>query len=200
MQNINPNLIRTGSRVEDAMDIFKAAIDVNKLSKHTIQDWGKIYLPYLTDPEGWLGVWMLKSDELSSMLLKCRLWDVLYIKDSACVQTIRPVNREESDLTGPECESYDKYPLASDIGIPVALRFMIAKMAFNESLIIVNNEVNIKPVKGFYDLNKELNNGDVLPFQDPDRLGAHFLNKYICEINNLNTLAKTMQEEPEIKG
>lgn len=195
MQKINPSLIRSGSRVEDAMDIFKAAIEVNQLSRHTIQNWGRIYLPYLTDPEGWLGVWMLKSDELSSMLLKCRLWDALYVKDPNCVQTIRPVNRDEVEDEGPGAETYDSFPLASDIGVPIAMRFFIAKMAFQESLIVLENEVNIKPVTGFYDLTKELEPGDILPFQDPVRLGAHHLNKYICAINKDNTLAKAMQED-----
>lgn len=190
MDKIIKNQLKNGSRIEDAMDLFKNIIEHNKLEKHTINGWGPVYLPYLTDPMGWLGIWMLKSDELSATILKCRLWDSIYIKDSECVQTIRPINRNEVDKYSPEYDSYDNFALAEDIGIPFSLRYLIANMAFQDSIEITNNEVDIKPVQGFYDIKKELIDGDILPFHEPDKLVAFYFNKYICEINKTQQIKK----------
>lgn len=186
MKKIDPLFLKSESSIEDAMSMFKVAIDGNNLNNHLVKDWGDVYLSYLTDPEGWLGVWMLKSDELAAMVLKCRLWDTVYIKDEECVQSIRPVDRSQINKDGPEIDAYDQFPLADDIGVPMSLRLSIINMTLVDSLNVFEDtrEVMIKPVKGFYDISKELTDGDVLPFQNSVRLSALFLNKHILEVNN----------------
>jgi hypothetical protein len=188
MNNLNNDLVRgKGSRVEDAMDMFRAIIQHNNLESHKIQDWGDIYLKYLTDPEGWLGIWMLKSDEACAFLLGCRMWDAIYIKDVNCVQAIRPINMAKLDdqYSAYDLESYHAFPLAESKSenIPRSLLFLIANYAFQESLIIMGKEVNIKPVSGFYNTPPEFGDGDVLPFQDHVRLAAFSFNQYVCSLH-----------------
>ncbi len=184
MLQMSPALLRRGHRVNDAIDVFTAIIEKNSLQKHTVKDWGEIYLPYLTDPEGWLGVWMLQSDELAVSMLGCRLWDAVYTKDSECVHSIRAIERTDCDAEGPVVDTYDQFPLAEELAVPFALRFAISNLSFLDSLIIEDNLVSIKAVTGFYDLEKPLEDGDVLPFQDRARLMAHHFNRYIHELNS----------------
>jgi len=202
MKKINKLFLKNDSKIEDAMSMFKVAIDANNLSRHTVKDWDTVYLSYLTDPEGWLAVWMIKSDELSSMLLRCRLWDAIYVKDSDCVLSIRAINRDETDDNSLDIDTYDKYPLASDIGVPMSLRLAIINEAFMSSLMVFDEtkEVSISPVKGFYDLSEELKDGDVLPYQDPIRISSGFLNRHIIELNAKRSINLEESKEHDINS
>lgn len=191
MSNYRLEIVRRDSSVESAVELYKSIIDFNKMDKHTVEGWSGIYLSYLSDPEGWLGVWMLKTDELFASMFGCRFWDVIYVKDNSCVQAIRPVNRENAyaAYADENILTYDKFPLADKSNIPDSLAYVMTNFAFRQTLEVKGLLVNIKPVSGFYDIGPEFGNNSVLPFQDEVSLRAIFYNNFIIASNKASGIS-----------
>lgn len=184
MHNPLSNRLHDGTRTQDAMDMFKAIISMNKMDKFTIQGWGKdIVLPYLIDPEGWLATWMLKSDEICIALFGCRIWNVVYQADKDCVEGVRPINMSEIVPDKKNLDSYLSYSLAEDNKIPFSMRFLLCKHAFFGTLDISGTEVNIKPIRGIYNKGNPLESGDLLPLLNENDVYAHFLSKLTFKMN-----------------
>lgn len=197
----NYDLSRHGSTVEDAVSFYRGLIESNKLGRHTVEGWGDVYFKYLSDPEGWLGVWMLRADELAVSLIGCRIWDVAYIRDSQCVQAIRPVSIKS--LSSPQNQetlsTYLRYPLADSMSIPGSLLLTILNSSFQESLVINGMEVNIKQVTGFYDIGDKFSDQDILPFQDDAKISAVYLNRFIIESNASNGMSINLDNGASIE-
>lgn len=192
--------IHDGTKVSDAMDLFKAIIHRNGLSKHTIKDWGPdLVVPHLTDPEGWLATWMLKSDELSIELLGVRIWDCCYMADKKSVEGVKPVDPSEIDnveaLAG--YESYLQYDNAEQTGVPIGIRFLICNAAFCNSILVQNKEVSIRPIQGFYDLETPLQHGDLLPLPTELKISAQLWNAFLVKINKGRSYEIAQQKTPD---
>lgn len=191
--------IHDGTKVSDAMDIYKAIIHRNGLSKHTIKDWGPdLVLPHLTDPEGWLATWMLKSDELSVELLGSRIWDCVYIADKNSVEGVKPVDLSSlSDFEDRDgYQTYTQYEIAEKNGVPISIRFMICNAAFCQSLNVHQREVSIKPIQGLYDLDEPLKHGDILPLPDATKISAQHWNSFLVRLNKSKTYDLAKENQP----
>lgn len=171
--------------MEDAVSFYRGLIESNKLGRHTVEGWGDVYFKYLSDPEGWLGVWMLRADELAVSLIGYRIWNAVYVRDSLCVQAVRPVNIES--ISSPQNQdtlsTYTRYPLADSMDIPASLILTILNSSFQDSLIINKMEVKIKHPAGFYDIGDDFSDQDILPFQDDLKISAVHLNRFVIESN-----------------
>lgn len=178
--------IHDGTKVSDAVDIYKAIIHRNGLSKHTIKEWGPdLVLPNLTDPDGWLATWMLKSDEMAIELLGSRIWNCAYMADKNSVEGVRPINmseiESESEVSG--YDSYQQYDIAESVGVPIGIRYLICNAAFLQTLEVQGREVSIKPIQGLYDLERPLQHGDLLPLPNPVKVSAQHWNSLLVRIN-----------------
>jgi hypothetical protein len=191
--------IHDGAKVSDAMDMFKAIIHRNGLSKHTIKDWGPdLVVPHLTDPEGWLATWMLKSDEMCIELLGTRIWDCVYIADKNSVEGVKPAN--VSDLENaedmPGFDTYLQYGNAEEKGVPISVRFLICNAAFCNSMRVNNKEVSISPIQGFYNLDTPLKHGDLLPLPDEEKIRAQHWNAFLVRVNKSKVYELAKENQP----
>lgn len=171
--------------ISSAMKLFKKIITNHGMQKHQIQGWeSDIILPFLVDEEAWLGVWMLKSDELASVLTNYRIWDVAYQANNKCLEGVKPVPLTEIDSDMKNIDSYKKTSLATEDVVPFGLRYKICETAFFDSLNIDGNKVGIKRIFTFgYDIDKPLENGEYLPFSSLNNLFAKTLNEFNMEVN-----------------
>lgn len=192
------NRMHNGDRIQDAMDIFRVIIYHNELESHTIKGWGKdVLLPFLVDPEGWLAIWMLRSDEISISLFGHKIWDSAYKADKHCVEGVKPIPLSSINNSVESVDTYKRYTLAEKSGIPFSIRYLICQQALFDSLIIINKEVEIKPVRGLYDLKGKLEAGQLLPMPDEPRVYGQQLNKIICRLNAARTIDKSPSLELE---
>ncbi|WP_137297100.1 hypothetical protein [Psychromonas sp. SP041] len=194
-------LIKNGTKVEDAISFFKEIIMANGLEYHAVNEFEeRVFLKYMADPMGWLSSWMLRSDELCALITGSRMWDAYYVRNSESMRLMTPINSDAmKDERTMATQSYESFPLADDIGVPLSVKYAIANSAFKETLILYpNQKVDIKLTTGFYDIKKELEDGEVLPFQSPTHLNALFLNRQIVEYNKENKLSMSLAKELEV--
>lgn len=182
--------------INESISLFKRIIAKHKMQKFNIKGWeSEIILPYLTDQEGWLGIWMLKSDEISTLLTGKRMWDVAYQADPDCLEGMRPVHTDELKSTH-DLKTYSAIPLFMDDELKPGLKFKLCEHAFFESLSISGNEVSLNPIFIYgYELDRNLNSGEVLPFPSSDRLLAKNLNEFNFKVNNNLNLSKNNAPE-----
>ena len=193
----------TASRMKDIANaelLFKKVIFAQRMNKCNIKGWEKdIILPYLVDPQAWLGVWMLRSDEISQTLLGKRLWNVAYQADKECMEGMKPVPITEDIFELPNIDTYLKYPVLESHEVNDGLKFMISQAAFLDSITLEGNEVSIKTLYSFgYELEKPLEHGDFLPCVNTDILLAKQMNSFEIEINNKQTLSNDLSREQTI--
>lgn len=146
MAKVATGRMHDGSRVVDGIDMFTALINMSGMERYTVKGWDRgITLSIMLDPAGWLGSFMIKSDELCLSLLGSRMWDVVYVGDKDSVEGFKPVDIAKSNQDDKSVKSYYEYPLAEEAGTPYSLRFMICRMAMMRVLMIEGTEVSIKP-------------------------------------------------------
>ena len=168
-----------------AEDLFKKIIFRQSMAKFNIEGWeNDVVLPFLADSDAWLGIWMLRSDELSTALINHRIWDVAYQANSDCLEGMRPVPFDEIDTAEESMKSYIDIPSLNKEEIPYGLRYALCESAFLDSLIVKENKVSIKPIYSFgYDLKKPLEHGDFVPFSRLDVLLAKQQNLFVLDAN-----------------
>lgn len=166
MSKVATSRLHDGTRVQDAIDMFRSIISLNGMDKYTVTGWGRdMTIPILVDPQAWLGLFMIKSDEICISLLGSRMWNVVYVADMECVEGFRPVNMQEADPNDAEIDSYRQYAIAEDMNVAYSLRHVICKMAMMKCLRIEGTEVSSMPYKRLL-CEKSFEPGDILPMHD----------------------------------
>lgn len=186
--------------ISDAELLFKKVIAKQKMNKFNIQGWGNdIVLPYLADREAWLGIWMLRADEICQIMTNRRLFNVAYQADGECMEGMKPVVITDEMKEIENIESYLKYPAFKDNEIPLSLKFIICQSAFLDSLIIEGNNVSIKTLYSFgYPQDKPLEHGDFLPCISSELLLARQMNSFQLDINKGKVLEAELTSEQSI--
>lgn len=183
MAKVSGSRLHDGTRVQDAMDMFRSIMFINGMERYTVKGWGReITIPILIDPEAWLGLFMLRSDEMCISLLGHRMWNAAYVGDQECIEGFRPVNFQDVKQDSAALDTYKKYQVAEDAGVPYSLRFMICKMAMMRSLHIEGTEVSSKPyVRVLSD--DVFGHGDILPMIDQGKIYAGLLSSLTRKMN-----------------
>lgn len=193
-------MAKIDKEISDAELLFKRVISKQKMNKFNIKGWeNDIVLPYLTDPEAWLGIWMLRSDEICQVLTNRRLWNVAYQANNECMEGMKPVSISEDMYDLPNIDTYLNHPVFKGDELPNGLRFIICQAAFLDSLEIEGNHVSIKALYSFgYELDKPLEHGDFLPCANSDILLAKQMNIFELEINRSKKLEQELSREQSI--
>jgi hypothetical protein len=194
------NRAKNNKEISDAELIFKKIIMRQKMAKFNIEGWeNDIVLPFLTDPDAWLGIWMLRSDEICQVLTERRLWNVAYQANKDCMEGMRPVVINDENINDENIDTYLKYPSFEPEEIPYSLRFAICRSAFVDSLNVIENSVSIKSLYSFgYEIKKPLEHGDFLPCATTDVLLAKQMNLFELEANHNRVLVNDMANEQSI--
>lgn len=194
------NSAKNNKDISDAELIFKKVINRQKMSKFNIEGWeNDIVLPFLTDPNAWLGIWMLRSDEVCQLLTGRRLWNVAYEANKDCMEGMRAVGISEENINSKNIDTYLKYPSFETNEIPYGLRFAMCRSAFMDSLNIEGNSVSLKSLYSFgYELKKPLEHGDFLPCTSTDVLLAKQMNLFELAANKNRTPDHEMTNEQSI--
>lgn len=164
-------------------------------------------LPYLVDPEGWLPVWMLKSDELCVLLTGFRLWDVFYKADSDCLEGCKAVEMSSLNSVASKelIKSYQTKPVLPYDEAFIMLRYVICEHAFINSLNIEGRKTEIKNCYHLYTgtAKPALKNGDIFSFPCKSHLvnkpPTSFLYEFQSRMNELKLLCEGNAEMLAVK-
>lgn len=189
-----------GAEVKHASNIFKSIIMSNGIEKYRLKEWSpSIRLHHMTDADGWLPIWMLRSDEISIALLGERMWNVAYQADIECIEGVNAINMSKVDMSKPGIDAYTKTKL---IGreVPAALRLMLCQHALVSSLELIGNELVIKKIKGlgFYGLNKKLESGDLFPLPTKEQVVSSRISKYFYDDRKSYETALNIDKYPSV--
>ncbi len=162
-----------GVRLEDATTLFRQILLDHPLGGKVVQGWGGAKVRDFCEPQGWLGLWMLKAEINSMVLFGCRLWDVAYQASDKAAEGVLPVDRDEAGLDEEVEKTYTRSIIGDAMMLTGGLRLKLARLGLDESLLEKSNTVQAKPLvlPGF---EYELSPGDFLPFPDETLcIGAH---------------------------
>jgi len=123
---------------------------------------GNILLRHVLEPLGWLGPIMLQADELSTVLLGSRVWDVAYQANSKSLEGVTPVPLATISGSGTH-DSYARIPHAGSRSVIVS---MLNRLALHRKITVDHDArtVKLRPIQGYYPNVGPLEHGDYLEF------------------------------------
>jgi hypothetical protein len=169
-----------------AINLFKRMLINEEMDDLPINGFSsRINISQMIDVEAWLGLLMLKSDEISVHLSGKRMWDVYYKVDYDVVGGIMPIESKNineidnfRDMTS-AITTYDAFTIGEHNFLE---SYLYVRNAVIEGLYAVGEEYEIKSAKvSMYGENNEinnLNNGSILPFKNEKSIKATMLS--IC--------------------
>jgi hypothetical protein len=184
-----------------AINLFKRLLINEKMDDFPISGFSShINISQMIDIDAWLGLLMLKSDEISVHLSGKRMWDVYYKVDHNVVGGIRPIESKcinEIDNFRDNLSAITTYD-AFIIGEHNFLEtYLYARNAIIEGLYIVDEKYEINSAKGMYGqmtTKPHFNDGDVLPFQSEILIKATMLSS--CLSSWSATIENKMEPAP----
>jgi hypothetical protein len=176
------------NNISYAINLFKRLLIHEKMDDFLISGFSSpINISQMIDEDAWLGLLMLKSDELSVYMSGKRMWDVYYKVDQEVVGGIRPI--ESKDINKIDnfrdnlsaVTTYDAFVIGEHNFLET---YLYARNAVVESLYAVGEKYEIKPVKGIYNKmtpKNHFNDGDVLPFQSENLIKATMMSSCLAD-------------------
>lgn len=193
-------MITSSPHLGQALEVYRGAVRSLGLSDYGIQGWGRGYkVPQMVDQDGWLGPWMLKTDELAVLLLGRRIWPFAYVSDPNACEGVSPKLVDECDSEVKK-QTYLRYPIlqGQERRMQWPLAAKIAQFAVSDSLdrLEESREVNMRPLTGFYAIAAPLEPGEILPFPAEEQITAFRLQGALREYGALLTPAMRQGPEP----
>jgi hypothetical protein len=170
------------NNISYAINLFKRLLKHEEMDNFPISGFSShINISQMIDEDAWLGLLMLKSDEISVYMSGNRMWDVYYRVDQNVVGGIRPI--ESKDINEIDnfrdnlsaITTYDAFAIGEHNFLET---YLYARNAVVESLYAVEEKYEIKPAKGIYSkmtTKTHFKDGDVLPFQSENLIKATML-------------------------
>lgn len=154
--------LATDTSLGGALSLYKNILSDHPWAQRPVKGWGGVRLKEMCDPEGWVGLWMIKAEISARVLLGARLWDVSFQASNQAAEGVLPVDLADADMTDEIRRTYESVPGGPHI-LTAGLRFALAKQGLNQSLLEEGGCVKARPlvVPG---LSQALEIGDYMPF------------------------------------
>lgn len=185
----------------EAVDTFLCIVHDLGLADYGIRGWGPGYkVPQLIDPEGWVGPWMLKTEEMAVIMLGGRLWPVVYVSDDNACEGVSTRPIDDAQNSPSKVETYASHPVIEGPlrreKWPLIVKMM--ETVVTESLTIYRDthDVSIRPLTGFYGVSGALENGEILPFPDTHLIHAARLDNMLRD--SYGPLAAALERNAEL--
>lgn len=135
-----------GNSVEEAKKLYKYICEKEGISSVKVKSDPSLTVDMMGEVNGFLPVWMIKAEELWSILSDKKMWSASYKVDSDSVCGLS-VNDNFSDVN---------FSDKGDDGLPICLRFLLGRLALFE-IVGVNNKLAFikEETRIYYNYNEE---------------------------------------------